>query len=265
MANLNLSTMGFGITGAVPHEIVRDLAPAVEKAGFGTLWVNHGGDGDALASMAVAASVTRALRVASGVIPLDRVPAEQIVTRLNQSGLPPDRTIVGIGASGPPSPLTTVREGARLVRSNFRGRVMVGALGPKMRRLGVRDTDGVLLNWLTPEGAKSAMEERAEDIADLPGNRSTVSLYVRCALGSDAIGNLDQEAKRYASIPSYAANFARLGFSARDAAVGALSPDDMRGQLSRWSGIVDEVVLRAITADESLDAYLELVRAARGT
>ncbi|HLU36527.1 MAG TPA: hypothetical protein VKZ61_12195, partial [Thermomicrobiales bacterium] len=63
---LDLSRMGFGVTGALDHGIVRELAPRLEKAGFRSMWFNHAGCGNALESMKVAADVTSTLRLGSG-------------------------------------------------------------------------------------------------------------------------------------------------------------------------------------------------------
>jgi alkanesulfonate monooxygenase SsuD/methylene tetrahydromethanopterin reductase-like flavin-dependent oxidoreductase (luciferase family) len=261
---LDLSRMEFGITGSLDHAIVRELAPRLESAGFRTLWINHGGGGDSLASIEVAASVTSTLRLASGVIPVDRVPASQIVSTFRERGLPEDRVVIGIGASAKPSPLTTIREAAMLLKAELAVPVMVGALGPKMRRVAVRETEGVLLNWLTPEGVRQAMEDKSTDLADMPGRHSEVALYIRCALGEAAYPVLQREADRYAGIPSYAANFARLGFSAIESAVHATSPDVLREGLEPFVGAVDEPVIRAITGTDSLSEYLALLDAVMG-
>jgi alkanesulfonate monooxygenase SsuD/methylene tetrahydromethanopterin reductase-like flavin-dependent oxidoreductase (luciferase family) len=258
---LDLSRMGFGVTGALDHDIVRELAPRLEEAGFRTLWFNHAGTGNALESMRVAADVTSTLRLGSGVIPVDRVPPQDIVTQFQELGLPRDRVVLGIGASAPPSPLTTISEATATLSSELGVPVMFGALGPKMRRAGVRDADGVLLNWLTPDAAGQAMADRDRDLEDMPGKQSEVALYIRCAVDTDAHENLRREAERYEGIPSYAANFRRLGFRALDSAVMVTSSEEMVAELRPFLDVVDEPVIRAITATESLDAYLALVDA----
>lgn len=262
---LHLSRMGFGITGSLSHDVVRGLAPCVEEAGFRTLWVNHGGDGgDSLASIEVAASVTSRLRLATGVIPVDRMPAEDIIASFRQRGLPTARVTIGIGASKPPSPLNRVSEATSRLREELGVPVVVGALGPKMRRLGVREADGILLNWLTPDGARQAMEDKAADIEDMRGNAAHVALYIRCALGDAALPIIQREAGRYEGIPSYAANFRRLGFSAMDSAVHATGAASLRAGLDPFLDVVDEPVVRAITASDSIGEYLDLVAAVAG-
>lgn len=261
---LDLSAMGFGITGSVHHDIVRDLAPRVEAAGFHTMWFNHAGDGDALASMQIAASVTSTLRLGSGVLPVDRVSAENIVRMVQERELPLERVVLGIGASAKPSPLSTIREASALIHDRLGATVFVGALGPKMRRLAVRQTEGELLNWLTPQAAKRAVAEKERDLADIPGKIAEVALYIRVALGQDAQPVLEREAARYAGIPSYAANFKRLGFDSLDSAVYGETPQDVRSGLEAYIGIVDEAVVRAITATDSLEEFLALVDAVVG-
>lgn len=261
---LDLAKMGFGITGTVDHEVVRELAPRVEDAGFRTLWVNHGGGGDSLASIQVAAAVTSKLRLASGVIPVDRMSPEEVVRSVKERALPLDRLVLGIGASAPPSPLRTISEAASFIRDRLSVGVMVGALGPKMRRAGVREADGVLLNWLTPEAARNALADKDHDLADLPGKQAEVALYIRVALGKEVRPILEHEAARYEAIPSYAANFARLDFRAVDSAVSGETPEQIREGLDAFQGAVDEPVVRAITAHDALDEFFSLVNAVAG-
>jgi len=136
-------------------------------------------------------------------------------------------------------------------------RVMVGALGPRMRRRGVTRADGVVLNWLTPEAAAAA---RADRDRDDPRGGSELVLYVRTGLPG-AHERVRAEAETYARIPTYAANFARYGYDAVDAAILADGPAAIRPALAAYDGIVDEVVLRAITPTDAFAEHLELIRA----
>lgn len=259
---LDLTKFGFGITGKTPHSIVRELAPMVEEAGFRTLWFNHIPKGDAFACMTVAASVTTTLRLGTGVTSVDHLmTAEEIVEQVRARDLPANRLVLGIGANKPPSPLQTVRCAAALIHEELPGiPVVVGALGPRMRALGVQDADGILLNWLTPD---AAVEATAQASADAAGSPATVALYVRTALGETGRKGMEAEAERYEAIPSYSANFARLGFTAMDAAVCVNTPEELRERLAQYQNAVDEPVLRAITGEETLAAYASLVKAAK--
>jgi alkanesulfonate monooxygenase SsuD/methylene tetrahydromethanopterin reductase-like flavin-dependent oxidoreductase (luciferase family) len=260
--------VGYGITGDLDPEAVRPLAAAVERAGMRTLWVNQPSRGDALETMAAAAEATSTLRVASGVLPVDHLRADDIVRRVRELQLPLDRIVLGVGASRGPSPLTTVRKAVATLRAGLGTPVVVGALGPRMRRLAARESDGLLLNWLTPSAARSAVADKDRDLADGGTDagitRAAVALYVRCALGAEAGAVARREADRYAGIPSYAANFARLGFSPLESAVLADTPEALRAGLAPYTQVLDETVVRGVTASNTLAEHLALVTAVAG-
>lgn len=258
----DISQFGFGITGKVPLDVVRELAPLVEDAGFSSMWFNHITRGNAYDSMEAAAEVTTSLVLGSGVTSIDSMmSASEIVDEVRNRKLPQNRIIIGIGANKPPSPLTTVRDGIDVIAKELPDvPVYVGALGPKMRALGVQHGDGVLLNWLTPDAAQSAMDDRQNDA---PENDAKVALYVRCALGEENHEAIQSEAARYESFPSYGANFKRLGFRAMDAAVAVNTAADLQNRLAAYQGVIDQPILRAITAEDTIEAYASLVESAR--
>ncbi len=258
----DITRFGFGITGKVPTEVVRELAPLVEQAGFSSMWFNHITNGNAYESIQVAARVTNSLVLGSGVTSIDSMMSAQgIVDEVQRLELPTDRLIIGIGANKPPSPLTTVREGIQLLHQALPGvPVYVGALGPRMRELGVQQAEGVLLNWLTPEAAALAMDDRRRHA---PETDAKVALYIRCSLGQENRPAIEAEASRYEGFPSYAANFQRLGFRAMDAAVSVANGTELKARLAAFQGVIDQPILRAITAQDTLDAYASLVQAVR--
>lgn len=258
----DISQFGFGITGKVPLGVVRELAPMVEQAGFGSMWFNHITAGNAYASMEAAAAVTNRIILGSGVTSIDSMmSANEIIQEVHNRALPLDRLIIGIGANRPPSPLATVRDGIETIDDEFPGvPVYVGALGPKMRALGVQNSAGVLLNWLTPDAAHVAMDERRRDA---PDSEAKVALYIRCAMGVENQEAIRNEAARYESFPNYAANFHRLGFRAMDAAVAVSSPSDLKNRLAAYQGVVDQPILRAITAEDSIESYASLVESVK--
>lgn len=261
---LEVSTFGFGVAGALDHGVVRELAPRVEAAGFRTFWVNDTPQGDALASLQVAAAVTSRIRLATGVISVDRRPPESIIDAVRARDLPIDRLVLGIGASTPPHPLARIARAIRDIKTGLNVPVVIGALGPKMRQLGIREANGLLLNWLTPDGARSAMADRERDVTEASQATAEVGLYIRVALGAEAGERLRSEADRYAAIPSYKANFARLGFRAIDTAVIGDSAKEIQTGLVAFAGTVDEPVVRAITAADTLPEYLVLLDAITG-
>jgi alkanesulfonate monooxygenase SsuD/methylene tetrahydromethanopterin reductase-like flavin-dependent oxidoreductase (luciferase family) len=232
------AAVSIGITGRTDAATVRTLAALVERLGFHALWVNDIPGGDSLAGLRVAAEATATLGLATGVIPLDRRP----VGTLDLGGVPADRTVLGIGSGGARHPLGLVRDGIAALRRATDAAIVVGGLGPRMRRLAAEQADGVLLNWLTPDAAAEATTELRRDA----GDRTARSiLYVRTIAEDAARPALEAEARRYETVPSYAANFERAGIRAIDATI-----DDPAG-LAAFD-VVDEIVLRAITPTGSL-------------
>src|SRR5919112_4084961 len=82
---------GFGVEATLAHDIVRELAPAAERAGYLTFWVNDEADGDGLAALREAAAETTTIRLRVGAIPLDRQGPEQIAARVKELELPEAR------------------------------------------------------------------------------------------------------------------------------------------------------------------------------
>jgi alkanesulfonate monooxygenase SsuD/methylene tetrahydromethanopterin reductase-like flavin-dependent oxidoreductase (luciferase family) len=252
---------GFGVAGALPHEIIRVLAPAAEVAGYQTFWVNDTPHGDGLAALRVAADVTQTIRLGVGVIPLDRQAANIIIRRVAGLDLPQQRLLLGIGSGGKGG-LQRVAVGAAELEVGLNARVVVGALGPKMCALAGAASDGVLLNWLTADyiiPSAALVEEAAKNA----GRAAPMILgYVRTAYGAGAREVFEEEAGRYAGYPSYAANFARMGTPAEQTAVIGDTPREIQAGLAPFTALLDETVVRAITGDESVAAYLSLLEAA---
>ena len=126
-----------------------------------------------------------------------------------------------------------------------------------MRRLAAERADGVLLNWLTPQAARDAATElhgAAAERAGRRGRRPRAVLYVRTIAEAEARAALQREVERYESVPTYVANFERLGIRPADATL-----HDAAG-LAAFD-VVDEVVLRAITSTNSLAELERFVEA----
>lgn len=257
-----LGARGFGVAGALPAEIVMLLAGAAESGGYRTFWVNDTPQGDGLAKLKAAASVTSTIRLGVGVIPLDRQSAGVIAQRVLELGLPQDRLSLGIGSGGQGDALKRTGEGALHLQEELSAEIIIGALGPKMCALAGSHANGVLLNWLTPAyvpPSAAITEEAAEQAGRL---EPKIYGYVRTALGAAAEAVFKQEAARYASYPAYAANFERMGTPAQDTAVTGETPAQIWAGLDQYTSELDETVVRAITAHETGEAYLELLTAA---
>jgi alkanesulfonate monooxygenase SsuD/methylene tetrahydromethanopterin reductase-like flavin-dependent oxidoreductase (luciferase family) len=172
------------------------------------------------------------------------------------------RLLLGVGSPNPGS-LGRVRAGVAALRSELSTRVIVAALGPKMCHLAGEVADGVLFNWLTPEFARASAELVRTGAASAGRPMPRLCAYVRVALGAAAGARLEQEAARYAAIPAYAANFERMGVKPIDTAIAAQSPGEIASALRRWDGAIDEVVLRSVTGQDTVEETLALLRAAK--
>lgn len=245
-------TRSIGIAGVTPAETVRRLAPVVEARGFRALWINDTPGGDALEKLAVAAEVTSSLGLAAGVVPLDRRNGAEIAARARD--LPVDRTRIGVGSGHAPRPLDRLRTGVEQLRAGCDAPVLIGALGPRARALAAQIADGILFNWLTPAAAVEAM---AQLRTDADGSPVEGVLYVRTIAEEAARAALEAEAARYGSYPNYAANFARLGVAPMATTLD-LTTDDADG----FESVVDEVVLRLITATGDADDLMRAVERA---
>jgi hypothetical protein len=53
-----------------------------------------------------------------------------------------------------------------------------------------------------------------------------------------------------------------MGLKPVETAIAAESPDAIRRGLGKWHGVVDEVVIRAITAKDTIEEHVALARAA---
>lgn len=255
------SKLGFCIVGALDLDTVTAIASRAEELGIDSLWVNDTPGGDSLARLEAAASVTSSLRLATGVISVDRKPAGQIIEEVQRRNLPLDRLTIGIGSASPPSPLGRMKENLDLLRKSLGVPVVVGSLGPKMRRLGAERSNGLLFNWLTPQFALETSNEmriQAAAVGNAPVESAT---YVRTALGRDALARLMDEAARYSFIPAYAANFRQLGITAMETAVKGDTREEIVQGIDAFDGTVDHVIVRAITSTDDLNHYVRLLEA----
>jgi alkanesulfonate monooxygenase SsuD/methylene tetrahydromethanopterin reductase-like flavin-dependent oxidoreductase (luciferase family) len=176
---------------------------------------------------------------------------EEILRALERAEIPDDRLTLGLGSGSARSgQLALVRDGIARIREVRAPRIVVGALGPRMRRLAARDADGPLLTWLTP-----AVAAAQRDQARAARETTRTHLYVRTAFDAGAQDRMLREADRYASYPNYAANFARLGVDARDTVLPGPGADDVSAGLGEYLAAVDEVVLRAIVGEDDFAEY----------
>jgi len=254
---------GFALHAAVPPDVLRATAQESERLGYASFWVNHPGPIDGLAALGGAGAVTRRIDLGVGVIPLHTRGPASIVEGVRTHAVPLARLRLGVGSPNP-NALARVRDGVAALRRDLPGaRVVVAALGPRMCRLAGEIADGVLFNWLTPEHARRSARLVREGAEAAKRPSPALYAYVRVAVGAAARERLAEEARRYAAIPAYARHFEGMGSKPLDTAVAADRPDALAPALAPWEGVLDEVVLRAITAHDTVQENLELVAAGK--
>lgn len=252
---------GFAIAAAVAHDVTRAVAREAEIHGYTSFWVNDTPGADGLAALAAAASVTERIRLGVGVVALDRRPAKSIAEDVVRLDLPQDRLWLGVGSGGDSKGLALVRSGVEELHGLISAPIIVGALGPKMSALAGEAAEGVLFNWLTPSFAETAGTWVTAAASERGRPRPALMAFVRCALLPQAEERLAQESGRYGSFPKYAAHFQRMGVDARGTTVNSDRADVLQAGIAAHEEVLDEVVVRAITADDSAESILELLRA----
>ena len=253
---------GFALFAGISSDVIAAAAREAEALGYASFWVNHPGPVDGIAALAAAARATRRVALGIGVIPLNTRGPQSIVEGVRAHALPLDRLLLGVGSPNPGA-LARVRAGVAELRGALETKLIVAALGPKMCELAGEIADGVLFNFVTPEHARASADLVRAGARKAGRPVPTLYSYVRVALGAASRPRLRDEADRYGKIPAYAANFARMGVKPIDTTIMAETPEALRAAIARWTGAVDELVLRAITPADTVDETLALLRAAR--
>ena len=253
---------GFALFAGIPADVIKATAREAEALGYSSFWVNHPGPVDGLAALGAAARETRRVALGIGVIPLNTRGPQSIVEGVRANTLPLDRLLLGVGSPNPGA-LGRVRTGVAELRAALATKVIVAALGPKMCELAGEVADGVLFNFVTPDHARASAELVRAGARKAGRPVPALYSYVRVALGAASRPRLQDEADRYGKIPAYADNFARMGVKPIDTTIMAETPEALRAAIARWNGVVDELVLRAITPSDTVDETLALVRAAK--
>lgn len=252
---------GFGITAAVGHDVVQQLAGAAEQRGYTSLWVNDIPHAEGLASLAAAAAGSERIRLGVGVIPLDQRPPATIAGRIRELGLPHDRLILGIGGGAASDALARMRAGTAELEDSLDVEIVIGALGPKMAELAGEVAEGVLLNWSTPEHAGHTAElvRTAAERAGRPDPE--LIAYVRCGLLPGARPRLEEELARYAGVASMDRHVERMGVAAADTCLLSEDAGTLRSGIAAFESVLDETVVRAITPSDSIEDLLTLLDA----
>ncbi|MCU1682639.1 MAG: hypothetical protein JWQ81_3378 [Amycolatopsis sp.] len=209
----------------------------VEELGYDTLWL-PGGQGNNLAQVVNVVRATSRITVATGILPVDQVPAAEVAevyAALAESH--PGRFVPGLGGAHGAKPLATLNayldELDPVVPASAR---VLSALGPKMLELARDRAAGAYPFLVTPEYVASA--------------RALVGPHTRLAVLLTVVAEADSTRAReivrggslqfLSGVPGYAANFRRMGFTESD--VANLS-DRLVDGVTVW-GDLDTVIRR---------------------
>jgi alkanesulfonate monooxygenase SsuD/methylene tetrahydromethanopterin reductase-like flavin-dependent oxidoreductase (luciferase family) len=257
--------LGLGVAaGSDPGELA-DLAVQAEDLGYDSIWSNDSPAGEGLAQLAAWAQGSRHIRLAVGVMALDRHQPADVAQRVRELGIPLDRLLLGLGAGFTSTPLATVRAGVEGLREALPGvRVAVAAMGPRMCGLAGEVGDAVLLNWMTP--ARAAWARGHVDAGAAAAGRGvgavTVFGYVRTALGADAGERLRRESAMYLQMPQYARHFAAMAAPPDGVGVTATEASSVAAGIKAY-GAIDEPVVRVLS-HRSVGDVMAVARAAIG-
>jgi len=232
--------------------------------GYAVVFSNDHPGGDGLAMLQPWASTSAAIDLGVGVLALDRHQPDGIAGHVDELGLPVSRLVLGLGAGWTSTPLQVARTGVAALRAALPGaRVIVAAMGPKMCQLAGEVGDGALLNWMTPERARWAVDlvhTGAAEAGRAPGSVTTYG-YVRVAVGPDATERLASEASMYQQMPHYARNFEAAGTDPTKIGIAVAGGGELPDQLARYDAF-DVTVVRVLS-ERDPEAVLEVARAAK--
>lgn len=249
---------GFGIDADVRLETAVAVARMVEDAGYRSFWVN-GSPHEAAFDIVESALDATNIDVGVGVLPLTRISAEEIVEEVRSRGLPQERIWLGVGSNRRPGALEEVGQAATLFRDELDVVVTTAAVGPRMMALAGKVADAVVLTWSFVAEVRRARAVLSDAAAAAGRDVPTVVSYVRCALLPQGEAVVAERAGFYDSIPHYRKVFARHDMTAADTVVTGFSREDLLSGIAREESVLDESVVRAIPAANTVEAIGDLV------
>jgi probable F420-dependent oxidoreductase len=214
-------------------------AVELEELGYATIWLPGSQDKN-LPRIAEVVRATRKVPVASGIIAVNQVPADAVARVYDElSATDPDRFIVGLGGAHGPKPIPTIA--AYLDRLDTvqpivpsKARVLA-ALGPRMLALARDRAAGAFPILVTPAYVAQARELLTAD------STLVTALFVILETQPERAREMARQPIGFLkTVPAYAANFRRMGFTDDDI---AHSSDHLIGALTAW-GNVDAIAAR---------------------
>ncbi|WP_322770625.1 MULTISPECIES: TIGR03620 family F420-dependent LLM class oxidoreductase [unclassified Frankia] len=206
MSKIELGPVGAVLSPAADGLL--DAAVELEDLGYSTIWLT-GGPLGGLGQIADLVRATRTVRVASGIISVDRFEPEAVAALYTDlEATHPGRFVVGLGGAHGAKPvqtLTAYLDALGAVPATAR---VLAALGPRMLELARRCAAGALPVLVTPDYTVRARSLLGED--------TTLAIEQLVVLDTDpgrARGIARGPLGFLSTVPAYPANFRRMGFT----------------------------------------------------
>jgi alkanesulfonate monooxygenase SsuD/methylene tetrahydromethanopterin reductase-like flavin-dependent oxidoreductase (luciferase family) len=297
------------------------LARCADDLGYSSLWAPEVGSRDAIFLAGLYGSHTNQATVGTGVVPVySRKIVSLALSAAAAAEASEGRFILGIGAGHRfateawyearwHNPRERMRETTTVLRAILAGErvahngdlsvngfhlgmtpphvpIYFAALTPSSLRLAGEIADGVILNWLPPDGIEKASLLVREAAADA-GRTVRVISYVRAAAVTDPAQEHDarvalrEQTYAYLSLPTYANSARKVGLAREldgmtsgherslqtlvDALCAWGSPDAVRSRLAEFADAgLDEVIVYPVPyGDDPAGSVLETIREAR--
>jgi probable F420-dependent oxidoreductase len=155
MSKLDLGPIGVVVGNPGDRNVFLDAAAELADLGYSTIWL-AGPQIESLEQIGSVLDVTRSVRIASGVISVDRFEAASVAAAFAMSeAMHPGRFVLGLGGAHGPKPLQTLARYLDVLDSEpntvpVAARILA-ALGPRMLRLARDRTAGAYPLLVTPE------------------------------------------------------------------------------------------------------------------
>lgn len=272
-----------------------DLARRAEHAGYESFWVAEVTGIEAFSVLGAVSGSAPTIGLGTGVLPLQvRTPSLLAMAAASLQVLAPDRNVlIGVGISSPvvtqwhgvpypSSPLAQVREFLAVLRECLSGspvtfagdfyelrkfrlgvdlaerrpKIILGALGEHMLRLGGQEADGVLLNYLPASHVPWCVEKVRQ------GGDATIYANIHVGVGDRdlAAPQARYDLFSYCVVDAYARAFTQAGFGD---AVQAIRAAHTAGDRDAALASVPDEMIDAIDIVGSCDLIAQAVSSYR--
>lgn len=273
------------------------LVSAADDTGYESIWAPEVGSRDAIFLAGLYGTVTHRASVGTGVVPVyarNVVSLSLAVAAASEAA--GGRFILGLGAGHRfpteawygarwTDPRARMRETIEVLRTILAGervshhgelsangfhlgvvpppvKIYMAALTPASLRLAGEIADGVILNWLPPDGVEKAALLAREAAADA-GRSVHVTAYMRAAVVEDPAREHDahqavrEQTYTYLSLPTYANSLRTVGFARElDELSGGRSLDTLTDALCAWGSEADVAAKIRTFSSAGLDSVI---------